>query len=930
MNDEVIRIEEETPSHIGTEANSTDNKVVDNPKKKYKKQAKLEAKNYLKEKRACKGETEKKEFNTRWKEKKKVWKKGLRKLPKEERKAQKFGYKFFKKRKKRAKRITAWAIVLAILCLAGYLLQPMLSMTFEVLSTQQEYTTRGESVEKARAAGRELSAQICDEGFILLKNDEGFLPLKEKKLCVFGDDAYGFVYGGSGSAGASQADAVSLFDALKANGIEYCESLDSAYAMTAKGADGGLWPTIKNFFLESDDSSDWKEISNEEISRAKEYSSTALIVLSSQEVEGAEIDISLLQPMKADSKKKELIQNVCEEFEHVILVINSGNVMELGWTNDYDSIDAIIWVGSPGQYGCVELAKMLTGEINPSGRTVDTWPVSIEKEPSYITYGNNEYSNLNLHYFTYNEGIYVGYRYYETRFGEDAKAYAQNVVYPFGYGLSYTSFEQSIISWSNDGENIKVGIKVSNTGEVEGKEVVQLYFMAPYTEGGIEKSAIELAAFAKTDEIQPGASKYISLSFPVRDMSSYSTERGCYILEKGEYKITIGSNVHDALLSDDVRTYVVNEDILYDTDETTGETITNQFSFAEGDVIYLSRADWEGTFPVPATTLKAGDEVISAKKAYEETTPASGEQPITGKDNGIMLTSLKGKPYDDALWDEFLDQFTVEEMIGLTANGGWHTQSIERLGVPATHLLDGPSGINSMYSSVNAVAYPMETVISSSWNTDIAAQLGYVIGDEAKAYGVDGWYAPAMNIHRLSIGGRNNEYYSEDPLLSGKMASATIKAVQSKGVIAFMKHFVCNDVELNARSDVSVWVNEQSLREIYLKPFEMSVKEGGAAGAMSSFSRLGVKWCGGSSELLNNVLRTEWGFEGVVTTDAALGAWMYSPIAVQNGNDLMLEMGLQTSAARLEKAVEADPVGTIQGLRDSTHNICYAIVNYVS
>lgn len=894
----------------------------------YKKMARKEAKAFLKEKRSCDSKEDKKAFKSKWRMRKKDWKSSYRHLDEDEKKAQKAGFKAFKKRRKRPKRMLSWGIVLSILLVLLLVFYPVISMLFGVMGSQK-YTNSGEAVNYVREKGSVLSAEICDEGFVLLKNDDSLLPLTDKKVNVFGDDAYNFVYGGSGSAGADQADAVSLFSALEMNGFEYNKDLDSAYNLNASGRKGSIVESVKAFFGMGDDSGDWTLLSEDVIEQARHFSNQAIIVLSSMEVEGAEIDMALLQPAKEGTNKAAMIDAVCSSFDNVIIIVNSGNVMELGFIRDYPSVKSVLWVGSPGSVGTIEIARVLNGEVNPSGRTVDTWPVSIEAEPSYATYGDNLYTNAKLHLFDYCEGIYVGYRYYETRFGLNASQYKANVVFPFGHGLSYTSFSKEITDFTHDRENITLQVKVTNTGSVSGKDVVEVYFSAPYYEkSNLEKSAIELAGFAKTSLLSPGSSETVTVSFPVRDMSSYSVDKGCYLLEKGDYAITVGDNVHDALLSDDIQTYTVNLDTKYTTDDATGVKIQNLFGFADGGLTYLSRSDWDGTYPSVPSKYTASAEVLADKKAYEESR-LEAEMPVTGADNGLVLADLKGRDFNDPQWDLFLDQFNVDEMISLCANGGWHTVAVDRLGVPATHLLDGPSGINSMYSKLDAVAYPMETVVSSSWNTEMAAKLGEVIAAEAEAYGVDGWYAPAMNIHRNSIGGRNNEYYSEDPLLSGKMAASTINAAQEKGLIVFMKHFVCNDVELNARSDVSVWVSEQALREIYLRPFEYAVKEGHASGAMSSFSRLGVKWCGGSSELLQDLLRDEWGFEGVVSTDAALGSWMNAVKATQNGNDLMLEMGLQTSQSKLEKAYASNPAGTAAGLRNSVHDICYVIANYV-
>lgn len=907
--------------------------------KKYKLAAIQAAQQFIANRKSARkeGAKQSKSFREAQKSKKKEFKAALLEMDKQEKKAQIKGYKYFKKRKNRTLRYTSWVAVVCVIAFGVYSLSPMLSMMMRTMSSQQ-YTSEGEAADLAREAGYALSVAINEEGYVLLKNDNNVLPLTDTKINIFGDDAYNFVYGGSGSAGADQSGATTLFEAFEEKGVSYNKDLDATYhelGVATGGGHGSVKEMVVNYLVGKEESNDWMLLEDQAIDKAKAYSDTAVVVLSAMEVEGAEIELGLLQPM-GDSmpNRAAMIDKICNTFEDVIFIINSGNVMELSFLNEYESAKAALWVGAPGSLGCGVIADVMTGKVNPSGRSVNTYPVAIEEEPSYQTYGNYPYTNLDMYTMEYSEGIYVGYRYYETRFGEDAKAYDENVVFPFGHGLSYTTFEQNIVNFASNDQTITVDVEVVNTGDVAGKDVVQLYFMAPFdAEGGIEKSAIELAGYAKTDVLQPGASQVLSITYNVQDMSSYAQDRndGCYLLEKGDYKIAIGTDVHDALLSTGYETYRVSNDVVYKEDDTTGTEIANLFEFAEGDTTYLSRTDWEGTFPQKKESYTATEALLAEKAEYEkgETEYASlyGAEPTYNAANGINLADLKGLDYEDDLWEKFLDQFTVKEMIRVAANGGWHTEAVERLGVKASNLLDGPSGINSMFAPFEAVAYPMETTIGSTWNNEIAQKLGETIGDEANVYGVNGWYAPGVNIHRTSIGGRNSEYFSEDPLLSGNMSAAAIQGAQGKGLIAFMKHFVCNDVELNARSGIILWVNEQAMREIYLKPFEISVKEGGAYGAMSSFSFLGSKWCGGSSELLQDLLREEWGFRGVVSTDACLGDWMDAGLAVKNGNDLMLEMGLLASEKTLKDAYKKDPIGIGYGLRNAIHNICYALVN---
>jgi len=901
---------------------------------KYKQAGREAAEAFLKDRKAARdaGEEQAKAFSAEQKKRRADYLAELKTVDKTEKTARKRGFKAFRRRKNRLPRTVVLSAIAVLLVAAILFTLPTTTMLSRVLSSQK-YTDDTYGADLARKSGDDLARAICDEGFVLLKNDDAVLPLQTKDICVFGDDAYNFVYGGSGSAGADQSDAMTLFEAFDNAGIRYDKDLNEAYrrlGVTAGGKSGGIGAMLKSYFTGAEELDDWTALDDETIAKAASGCDTALIVLSSQEVEGDEIDLGILQIMSlAMPNRMELVDKVCRAFEHVIFIINSGNVMELGFINDYESADAVLWVGAPGAQGPAAIADVLIGEVNPSGRTVDTWPLRITDEPSYQTYGDYGYDNLDAHAIEYSEGIYVGYRYYETRFVYEDE-YWDNVLFPFGYGLSYTTFEQEVVYCDALAGNIDVIVNVTNTGTAAGKDVVEVYFQPPYYDGSsIEKSAIELAAYGKTGELQPGETEAVKLSFPVSELASYSTELESFLLENGYYFICIGSDVHDAVKSFDLYPQISPVDKEYGVDMTTLTGIHNIFSFAEGDTEFLSRDDWEGTFPESASGYTASRELLAAIAEYEEGTAEYVTEPTYGADNGLELIDLKGLSYGDELWERFLDEFTVKDMIRLTANGGWHTEQIKRLGVPETNLLDGPSGINSMFSDVNAVGYPMECVLGSTWNNDLAYRLGECVGTEAMAYGVDGWYAPAVNLHRSSIGGRNSEYFSEDPLICGKMAAAAIQGVQSKGVVAIVKHFVCNDTELNARSKLYTWVSEQALRELYLRPFEIAIKEGGAGGVMSSFTCLGCKWCGGSSELLENLLRGEWGFKGFVTTDACLGDWMDAKTAIENGNDLMLEMGLQTSQEKLAKAYSADPENVGNALREATHNICYAIVNYM-
>ncbi len=894
--------------------------------KPYKQAGKDAAVSYLKRKRQSKGE-ERKALILEEKQKLKDWKKGLKALERPERKAQKQAHKAYKCRLNRTRTIAVWAAVVVVLALILNAAAPLIHNLSTIMS--QKFTDQTPEAVAAREAGLAFAPQISDEGIILLKNEKDLLPLENKKVNIFGDDAYNFKYSGGGSGAVDLSNCVTFFQGLEQAGIEYNPDLHKLYTDMGNDADntGGnnIFAMLGSFLFgaETEDISTNEYLTEDVLSAARAYSDQAIVVLSNDVVESSD---SSLEALKLTPNRRELIRTVAENFAHVIIIVNVGNATELGIVDEYDSIEAVVWTGIPGTQGCVSLGKVLAGQINPSGRLVDTYAYDVSSAPASENFGDYKYDNLNMAFINYNEGIYIGYRYYETRYAGDEAGYREAVQYPFGYGLSYTDFSWETVSFAVENETVTWEVKVTNTGKMAGKDVVQLYFSAPYTPGGIEKSAIELAAYAKTKLLEPGASENLTLSFPVRDMSSYDMNTEAYVLDAGQYGIKLARNVHDIV---EVQNYNIPATVIYTADEVTGTPIKNRFGYANGGLTYLSRNDWEGTYPDDSKVSHTASPVLlAAVEAYNNPAPSDQAMPITGADNGILLKDLKGLSYDDPKWEKFLDQFTYDELRTLFAEGGWHSIAIDRLGVPNTRMLDGPAGINSMYVPVSAAAYPTEMMVASTWNDELAYQLGSYIGTEAAAYGIQVWYAPAMNLHRTAQGGRNFEYYSEDPVLSGMMAAATIRGAQEKGVMVTIKHFAMNNEETNARSGIYCWANEQSMRELYLRPFEIAVKEGGATGAMSSFTHIGHKWSGANPELLNELLRDEWGFVGLVTTDAALAGFMDAGLACRNGNDLMLEMGLANSVKVVDEAYKEDPVGITLGLRECAHNLCYAILNY--
>ncbi len=782
--------------------------------------------------------------------------------------------------------------------------------------------------ESTREKSIEIANCIESEGIVLLKNEDNALPLKTKKVNVFGAASCSIAFAGAAGSGAVRSsDAVGFYDALTNAGIEYNRSLYNIYSKaTGTKFDLGILSyvitVLKQFFGGGQSEMPIGKISDSAMAQAKEFSQTAIIVIGRVGTEMKDLSVEKLN-LTAD--ESEMIEKVCAEFPEVIVVFNISNITDMSWLEDYDSIKAAMIMWLPGEVATDSVGKVLTGEVNPSGKLVDTISYDIEDHPASQNFGNYMYKGIlgiPKYFVNYNEGIYVGYRYFETFAPE-------KVQYPFGFGLSYTTFDWEVESFDANENEITVEVKVTNTGDVAGKEVVQVYFSAPYYEGGIEKSAIELAGYAKTKELAPDKSETVEITFATEDMASYdSATEEAWVLDKGEYKIHIA---HDVKTFEESFSYTVEEKVVYKTDSNSGNEIKNLFSFAEGDLTYFSRADEEGTYPAPPTNYKATSEV---KNSDQRPAPETeGEAPKTGVKYDKVIT-LQDVANDESLWDAFLDQLTVDEMITLITDCGYETEAIERLGIPATSDNDGPScikGEGGLLYSDSGLAYPVATALACTWNDELAEEFGEIIGEEGKQLGTHVWYAPGCNIHRSPQGGRNNEYYSEDPLISGKMSAAVTRGAQSKGLVVTVKHFAANEQETNRQSNgLYTWLNEQALREIYLEPFEISVKEGGAKGIMSAYNRIGAQWCGGSKALITDLLRNEWGFDGFVITDASIDltgdGYLDPTLAVYARNSGILTMLYVVSAPQtilsLKLAYKKDPIGMGKAMRLCVYDIC--------
>ena len=830
------------------------------------------------------------------------------------------------------------------------------------------------------SAANELAKEVQSEAITMLKNDDSNLPLSNKKVNVFGWGSTNPVYGGTGSGSMSdQYDTVSLLDGMKEAGLETNADLSKLY--TDYRADR---PVVAMW------SQDWTlpevpagQYSDSLISDAKSFSDEAVVVITRVGGEGADLPTNMKAETityKNNSKdyddfqdgehflqlsktERDMIDLVTKNFDKVTLVYNGANAFQLDFLSNYPQIKSVLWCPPAGQTGFSALGDVLAGETNPSGKTSDTFVKDLTKTPVFnntdgaavassssvgadgaFVYDNvddlaakytgftGQETTVLPSFVNYVEGIYVGYKFYETAADEGLINYDDTVIYPFGYGLSYTSFEQKMGDVSHKDGKVTFDVTVTNTGDTAGKDVVEVYYNPPYADGGIEKASKNLVAFEKTGKLEPGASETVKIEFDDDDMASYDNKGAkAWVLEKGDYAISIQSDSHHVIDSEKIN---VADTITYDSESNThndDQTVaTNQFDYAAGDVTYLSRANHFANYAeatAAPTNFSMSDEVKAAFTNNGNYDPTkydddSDEMPTTGAKNGLRLADMHGKDYDDADWEKLLDQLTFDDMDNLIANGGYGTPAVSSVGKIQLTDADGPASLNNNFTGVGSIGFPASTAFACTWNKDLAKQFGEMIGDMAHDMHVAGWYAPAMNIHRGAFSGRTFEYFSEDSLLSGVMASNEIAGAKEKGVYSFMKHFALNDQETNRTNMVCTWADEQAIREIYLKPFEMSVKEGGAQAVMSSFNYIGYTYAGASNNLLNTVLRDEWGFKGFVLTDYFGGyGYQNGDQEIRNGNDSML------ATTKITNHITDKSATSVKAMRTAAHNILYTTAN---
>lgn len=853
-------------------------------------------------------------------------------------------------------------------------------------------TQKATNKAEAFANAQEVNLKLAEEGFVLLKNENAALPMnKGARISVFSKNSVNLSYGGSGSGGFDTSNNKNLYESLNDAGFVTNPTLKSFYESSQSGP-------VRTANSSDLDNGDNQKIATAETPQSKytdavrnsyvDYSDAALVVIT--RIGGEGFDLPRYQgdsegAVSPDSHYLELDQNEIDlltavtdgTFKRVVVVFNTPSSFEAAFLKDSayaafaDKIDAAVWIGFTGSNGITALGEILNGDVNPSGRLVDTWAADFTKNPSFVNFGTgclpdttDKYDGGMYYSVDYEEGIYVGYRYYETRGETDGEDwYNANVVYPFGYGLSYTTFDWTVGDASASeielGTTITVPVTVKNTGSVAGKEVVQLYASAPYTLGGIEKAHKVLVGFAKTKLLQPGESETVTVSFDPYSAASYdyrdanSNGFSGYELEAGEYTLYVSRNAHE---SEKAIALKLAADVQIGTDPTTDSEVVNRYTDSENFLdsdwqldTMLSRADWEGTWPTTQTAQQhAGtDRLYEEIRSEEHNNPTdfdSEEYPWFGEEPTLTLRDLLPSAeaegyepvvsYDDERWEELMMGCDEEEMIALINNGAYHTLAMESVGLPATIHGDGPSGFTCFMSKeqVNGTCqYVSEPVMASTWNINLMNELGEAIGEEGtigdKATGqpYSSIYAPGVNIHRSPFGGRCSEYFSEDPFISGMMGAAEVEGIQSRGVLPTVKHFVANEQETHRSigGDLS-WLSEQALREIYLKPFEYTVKLGETRGIMTSFNRIGTRWTGGDYRLLTEILRNEWGFNGLVICDFnTIPQYMIPRMMFYAGGSL----DLATQQSAMWTDCDTSDAGDAIVLMRAVKDVMYALVN---
>lgn len=860
--------------------------------------------------------------------------------------------------KTRVRGLTALGMILAVGIVANLVAFGPMATLLNLMSGSGTVTA------ETTSEAEDVAAQVAAEGIVLMQNDDDVLPLEsDAKVNLFGWASVNPVYGGSGSGSINNLyPIVSMVDGLERAGLEVNQDLVDFY--TEYSSDRPEMSIERQSWTLPEPPAD--DYSEALLDNAKSYSDVAVVVISRMAGEGhtdMPLDVSEVayddnssdyvdfeageHYLQLSRTESDMVDLVSANFDDVILVYNSANPMELGFVEEHPQIKSVLWAPGPGNVGFEALGQIFSGEVNPSGHAADTFIYDMTAAPWWNNQKKTSYDNMkhlsvegmnqgrpetfDPAFINYTDGIYVGYRFYETAAAEGAIDYDATVQYPFGHGLSYTTFTQEMSPVKVSDDTLSFDVTVTNTGDAAGKEVVQVYSNPPYTNGGIEKASANLVTFTKSKSLAPGESEVITIEIPVEDLASYDTTGdGAYVVEAGDYVLSVNADSHTVLDSQVFST----EEIRYGADNprpSDDVAASNLFAEAEGNNTYLSRANafanlQEATAAPSDTVLAepyASEYHVNANADLTQFLNPDDEMPTTGADNGMELAELRDAEYDDPRWEKLLDQLTVEEMMHLTSLSGYQTPAVESVGKRQTIDSDGPAAINNNFTGQGSLGFPVAVMIASTFNPDLAEQYGQMMGKMARELGSAGWYAPAVNTHRIAFGARNYEYFSEDGVLAGTISAQAVKGADSEGVYSYVKHFALYD--FNGKM-TSVWADEQAIREIYLKPFEISVKEANPGAMMESWSYIGNKWAGEWSELNVDVLRGEWGFRGFVLTDFFRNnghGFMTADLALANGVDGMLS----TFEGGPNNVSDPTAPTTVQQLRDASKNIMFTVVN---
>lgn len=847
------------------------------------------------------------------------------------------------------------------------------------------YRSAYASVEEARVASEAVAEEVEAGGIVLLRNEGGALPLAAgERVSLLGRGAADPVYDGTGAAFIDLGHAVDLRSACAAAGLDVNDAAFDFLAAEApnhpRATVGTLdAPETVSYYLGEVPWSSYPQDVCQSVD-----GTVGIVVISRPSGEGADLSQDLLgslgsgvsqtflpneetanyvegqHQLELCAEELELLREAKARCKKLVVLLNVATTMEVGPLVEPGGpceADAILEIGFPGESGLLAVAHALTGEVNPSGRTCDLWAADLSATPSFNNFGDHTYTDVTdyytsigsgAHFVEYAEGVYVGYRYYETAAAEAAAGnypgfdYDAAVTFPFGFGLSYTSFGRELLDVAHEGEDLLARVRVTNEGQVAGRDVVEIYATAPVRKG-LEKSAAVLVAFAKTDELAPGEAAELELRFSERDLASWDVSAGCWVLDEGGYAISLRSDSHTVI---DQREVSLGKK-LFQTDSATGNPVQNRFDdvtdYMDAYVTQLSRSDFAGTFPAPAQDKTAASVGLELKEydAAEHVDP-SDEMPVTREKNGISLSDLRGQPMDDPLWEKLLDQLAVNVMTIILNNHDHGTDSVDSVGKPKTREGDGPAGIGIYVDDGGHCGFPSEYAVAQSWDRELVRKMGEAMADEMLVTGMNGWHAPAMNTHRSPFGGRDFEYYSEDPLLAGTLGTAMVEAAFSRGIYAQMKHFCLNDQDTNRSAHLLTWASEQAIREIYARPFEIVVKNArgsleylddqtgerktkgmsAAIAVMSSYNYIGSTWAGGSKALCTELLRDEWGFEGHVVSDWSLYDYTNKNQAFYAGTDVNLTTTLSTGQMH-----DSESATAVKAMRRCMHRYLYSIAN---